>query len=356
MKKTFLFIILAVFLFNIPGITGEVKKIEVTAKVANIRSVPTLNGEISGKAYLGDVFSVIGIEGRWYKIEFTSDKKGVKKFGYIYEGITRKFDSGKGTEEPPPVMKSEKKKIEKEKKIVEKEKKKAEKEKKKAERKAERERKKADRKIEREKEKAKKKAEKEEKRAEKEKLKAQKKKLDLKVAEKDKEDPEILFKGFFLKGGYMTNPKVESIGDKWVADLGFDSPIGKYATWGLEFQPYFRSYSADLINFTAYNLVTNIFLNVKCGINLGRLWNKLKIMTVFLGGGPGVSLSYLYTDYNGITGSQFDVMFAWHLVYGAEFQLGKMNIIVEFQSNKVINSDLDPSTQSSNFVLFGLRF
>ena len=89
---------------------------------------------------------------------------------------------------------------------------------------------------------------------------------------------------------------------------------------------------------------------------MGILLEKLKFLTVYLGGGPGVSLSYLHTDYQGVTGSQFDVMFAWHIVYGLEVGLGKMNIVVEFQSNKVINPDADPSTQSSRCFLIGLRF
>jgi len=366
MKKFCFLTILAIIFLSLPAVAENSQKIEIMVNVANVRATPGLEGKIVGKAYLGDQFSVINEEGSWFKIIFKPNEDGEKKFGYVYKTIT-KVITGKKISSTPPLekekakienekAKKENKKIEKEKKIGEKEKKKAEKEKKKAERKAEREKKSAARKVERAKKKAEKKAEKEKKRAEKEKLKAQEKKSDLKVVKKKKDKQDILFKGFFTKFGYMTSPKVDSLGDKWVVDLGFDSPIGQYATWGLELQPYFRSYSAPLINFTASNLVTNIFLNVKGGINLGQLWDKLKIMTIYLGGGPGVSLGYLYSDFAGVTGSQFDVFFAWHIVYGAEFKLGKMNIIVEFQSNKVINPDIDPSTQSSRYFLVGLRF
>ncbi len=354
MKKIFLMIILSFFLFNVPGIGEEIQKVEVTSKVANIRSGPALDSKVIGKGFLGDLFVLLGTEGSWYKIELPADEEGVKKVGYIYKSISKIEGDKKRKESPPPTpvkAEKEKKVVEKEKILLkeEKEKEKVEKEKLKAAKKAEKKKIKAAKKAEREKKKA-------EKKAEKERIKAEKKKSDIKIVKKKKDNQDILFKGFYLKAGYMTKPKVDSLGDKWVFDLGFDTPIGKYAAWGLEFQPYFRSFSADAIDFTAYNLVTNIFLNVKGGINLGVLWDKIDFITLFLGGGPGVSLGYLYTDYNGITGSQFDVMFAWHIVYGAEFKLGKMNIIVEFQSNKVINTEIDPSTQSSNYFLFGLRF
>ncbi len=403
MKRIILCIILSVFLFNVPGAAEEVQKIEVTAKVANIRSGPTLDSQVIGKGLLGDLFTLLGIEGSWYKIELSVDKDGVKKTGYIYKSITKIAEVVKEKEAPLPEkdkVEKEKTKVEKEKEKeiaeIEKEKEKAEKEKLKAEKKAEKEKLKAEKKAEKEKKKAekeklkaekkaekeklkslskeekeklkaekkvereKKKAEKEklkaEKKAEKEKKKAEMKKADVMVVKKKKESQDFLFKGFYLKGGYMTDPKVDSLGDKWIASLGFDSPIGRFAAWGFEFQPYFRTLTADLIDYSEYYFVTNFFLNVKGGINLGRLWDKLNFLTVYLGGGPGVSLGYLYTDYNGITGTQFDVFFAWHIVYGAEIKLGKMNIIVEFQSNKVINTDIDPSTQSANYFLIGLRF
>ncbi|MEN8222067.1 MAG: SH3 domain-containing protein [Acidobacteriota bacterium] len=385
MKRILLCIFMSLFLFHLPGAAEEVQKVEVTAKVANIRSAPSLESQVIGKGFQGDVFVLLGSEGSWLKIELPADKEGVQKEGYIYKAITKIIVIKKSSKEPPPPeVKKEKKAVDEEKtseeetektekeklkaeKKAEREKKKAEKKKLKAEKKAEKEKLKsmskeekeklkAEKKAEREKKRAERKAEREKKKAEKKRLKAQKEKEAPKVMKKTKGIVDYLFKGFYLKGGWMTKPSVDSLGDKWVADLGFDSPIGKYATWGLEFQPYFRSFSADSIDFTAYNLVTNIFLNVKGGISPGLLWDKLDFITVFLGAGPGVSLGYLYTDFEGVTGSQFDVMFAWHIVYGAEFRLGKMNIVVEFQSNKVINTDVDPSTQSANYFLIGLRF
>jgi len=385
MKRILICFFLSFFLFNFTAAAETVQKIEVTSKVANIRSGPALSNPVIGKGFQGDVFTVLGTEGSWIKIEFPAVEG---KVGYVYKTIVKflevetvekesvenevkKAEKEKEAEEAELEKEKEKEKAEKEKiraekkaekerkkalKKAEKEKKKAEKERLKSLSKEEREKIKAEKKAEKEKERAIKKAEREKKKAEKERLKAEKEKEAPKVVKKTKGTVDYLFKGFYLKGGWMTKPKVDSFGDKWVLDLGFDTPIGKYLTWGLEFQPYFRSFSDDVFDFTTYNLVTNIFLNVKAGINLGILWDKIDFMTVYFGGGPGVSLSYIYADLEGSTRSQFDVFFAWHIVYGVEFKLGKMNIIAEFQSNKVINPDFDPSTESASYFLLGLRF
>lgn len=304
MKKCCFVIFTLVFLFFIQGFAEDFQKVEVTVRVANIRATPDLGGEIVGKAKFGDIYIVVKVEGNWYKIDFPSEKKGAGNFGYIHKAITKLISSGIKSTPPPPPPKA--KKIKKKTSKIVKEK--------------------------------------------------PEKKSGFSVVRRKKHYQNQLFSGFYVKLGQMTSPKMDSFGEKWIADFGFDSPIGKYAAWGLEFQPYLRSLNADSIGFSSTWIVTNIFLNVKGGFNIGQLFEPLKLLTLYIGAGPGVELSYSTTDYQGITGSSFNTRFAWHIVYGVEVSLGKMDIIIEFQDNKVINPDVDPSTQSSKFFLFGIRF
>lgn len=298
MNKKTIYLLIIFFLFPLlsANVEGEV---EVMVDAANIRSLPGLNGGIIGKAYKGDVFKVFGLEGSWYKISFVN-KKGEKSEGYIHKEIVKILPSETKLTSPPPPPPSKKEvkqsvKKAKQKKVV-------------------------------------------------------KKKSTIKF------EQEKLFSGFYLKGGTMTSPKVDGFGDKWIFALGFDKPIGSYLTWGLEFQTYYRNYSVDSFDFTMHSLASNIFLNVKGGINLGKFIKKLKFLTLYGGLGVGTSLSFSYIDFSGVSSTDFATRFAWHYMFGGEISLGKMNIILEIQGVKVIDPDIDPSTMSLNYLLVGLRF
>ena len=298
MKNIIVILLVLIISLLIPLSADVEKQIVVMVDAANIRSLAGLNGDIIGKTYNGEVFKVLGLEGSWYKISFVN-KKGEESEGYIHKEIVKivPADTKLTSPIPPPPSKKEVKqsvKKVKQKKVVKK--------------------------------------------------------------KRSKFEQEKLFSGFYLKGGVMTSPKVDSFGEKWIVSLGFDSPIGNYLTWGLEFQPYYRNFSDDLINLTMHSLASNIFLNVKGGVNPGRFYKPLKFLTLYGGLGIGSSLSFFYVDIDGASGSEFDVMFAWHFMFGGEISLGKMNVIIEFQGVKVVDPDIDPSTMSLGYFLIGLRF
>lgn len=154
----------------------------------------------------------------------------------------------------------------------------------------------------------------------------------------------------------MTSPGVESFSDKWIVSFGFDKAIGKYMTWGLEVQPYFRSFSEEAYDFTLNDISTNIYLNAKGGINLGKLFNSLKFITLYAGGGIGTNLNYLKIKAGDIKGTLFDLNLSWHLMFGTEIKLGKTDLIIELQSNKIIIKDVEPATQPYSFLFLGIRF
>ncbi len=167
---------------------------------------------------------------------------------------------------------------------------------------------------------------------------------------------EELFSGYFLKGGVMTSPTAGSFGNKLLVSFGFDKAIGKYLTWGIELEPYFRSFSDDASDLSINDLATNIFLNIKGGINLGKLFEFLKPLTLYAGGGIGTNLNYSSIKLGSIKGTQFDLNFSWHLIFGTEIKIGKMDLVFEIQNNKIILKDVDPASQSISFLFLGIRF
>ena len=304
MNKNTIYLIMIVFLFSVfcifsPLSANVGEKVEIGVDAANIRSLAGLNGDIIGKAYKGEVFKVLGIEENWYKISFVN-KKGKKSEGYVHKEIVKVVSSETKVTPPPPPPPSEKEvkqsvKKAKQKKVV-------------------------------------------------------KKKSTIKF------EQEKLFSGFYLKGGTMTSPKMDSFGDKWIAVLGFDKVIGKYMAWGLEFQPYYRNFSEASFDLSFHNLSMNIFVNFKGGINFGKFFEPLKFFTLYGGVGVGTSLSFSYIDFEGVSSTDFAAHFAWHYMIGSEISLGKMNLILEVQGVRVIDPDIDPSTISLGYFMIGIRF
>ena len=158
MKKLLLSIIVILFavLFLFPE---EEKKIEVIADVANIRSIPGMEGRVIGKAFRGEVYNFEKKDGEWYKILF--QKEG-HKFGFLHRITVKEIYS-----ENKIVKSPDKEKIEK---VT------------------------ADKRSDRKEPKKRKKS------------KKVKKKKNKVISEK-------LFSGFFLKGGLMTSPSGVGFGD-----------------------------------------------------------------------------------------------------------------------------------------------
>ncbi len=298
MKSKLVVVFFVVFMPVTMLVSGVVEKVEVTVKMANIRSLPSLKGKIVGKAVIGEIFKVEKFDGSWYKVLL---KKGGNKYGFLHKVTVKEVLK----------LKKDTKPVEKKvtiKKVVP---------------------------------------------LPKEKIKVKEKKN---IVRKSKFKQKKLFSGFYLKGGLITKPKVTDIWNGWILDLGFDSSIGKYLTWGIEFQPYFRTNSNSSINLNEYSVTTNIFLNLKGGVNLGTLWESVKFLTVYVGGGIGGSLNYIHINNNGTTDSEFKTLLVWHIICGTEVNIGKTNMVVEFQINKFIDPAISWVAYTTNSLLVGLRF
>jgi len=298
MKKIIIFILLVVFMFAVVLTSSEVKKIEVTVKVANIRNLPNLKGEIIGKAVIGEIFKVENIDGSWYKVLV---KKEGNKYGFLHKVTVKEIF------EPKKNTKSMKEKVNKEKVVL----------------------------------------------SQTKKIKVKKNKI---ARRRNNFKQKKLFSGFYLKGGYMLSPSGLGFGESWISSIGFDSPIGGFLTWGFELQPFYRSKTVNVLNTTFSSIGGNAFLNIKAGVNMGILKNSLKFMNIYFGGGAGAQLLNQSVKFSGNTESEFIARFAWHILLGTEFDLGSINLIFDLQFNKTIIKNLDPSTVSSTFLLVGIRF
>jgi hypothetical protein len=168
-----------------------------------------------------------------------------------------------------------------------------------------------------------------------------------------------LFQGGFIKMGLMTSPDAEGLGDKWIAAIGFDRMVIPYLAWGLEFQPYFRSNKYQDFKYSLF--AGNLFLNVKGGYPVGKLVKAKTLrffhpLKVFAGLGAGTELSLTSFSLPDDDMTKFKVRFAWHLVFGAEYDLKNLGLIFEIQPLRVIHSELEPSTIKYSYIMFGIRF
>jgi len=162
---------------------------------------------------------------------------------------------------------------------------------------------------------------------------------------------EKLLAGFFVEGGLMISPKTESFADKWLLGIGFDKGINPYISLGMEFQPHIRSVSEFKLTYISANL----FVNVRGGINLGRLAPALKFWTPYVGFGPGTALSFTHVSNPGGSYNKFQANFAYHFTIGSEFALGSKGLFVEYQIVRVSQPNVDPDS-SCSFLVAGLRF
>lgn len=303
-KRIILFFV--VFLLTLGLIYSDgVKKVKIKTSLANLRSAPSIKSKIIKTVRKGEIFEVLSQEGKWYKVALSVDKLGDPEYGFIHSSIVEVIKEKVEAKKPKITNKKEV-------------------------------------------------------RAESNVNSAQK---NVNESKKSKEKDETftytqekLFSGIFVKGGLMIVPKESAFNQNWIFSLGFDSPIGGYLTWGLEFQPYYRSFASDDDFMSLNNLYLNVFFNLKGGINFGNFSETLKFITLYIGGGIGSQLSFSKGEIAGIELNEFDKYLAWHVMYGLEIDLKFISIILEMQNNKIIDPDLDPKTQNYSYLLIGVRF
>jgi opacity protein-like surface antigen len=164
---------------------------------------------------------------------------------------------------------------------------------------------------------------------------------------------EKLFTGFYAKFGLQTSPKTFGFGDQWLLDVGRDWGINPFLAVGLELQPYFHR-SSDTSS--SMNIIgTNLFVNAKGGVNIGRFVEKLKFLTPYAGIGLGGAFASLSSNFGNDKFSSTDFNFAWHLLFGLEVALKNLSVLLEIQTVKILVPDVSPDT-ALHFLMIGVRF
>ena len=164
--------------------------------------------------------------------------------------------------------------------------------------------------------------------------------------------PEKLFSGLAAKFGYMTAPAA-SFGDRWLLACTYEKGINPFLAAGLELQPYFRSFSDATLS--SSTLGANLFLNAKCGVNIGRFVESLKLLTPYAGFGLGMAFAATSSEFGGEKVSQSDFNFAWHLMFGIEVALKNLSLLYEIQIIKISVPETNPDP-SRYFMMLGVRF
>lgn len=278
-----------IVLLTTPFLQGEGnKKVEVTAKVAEVRAEPGLYGNILKMVKQGEVFEILEIRDHWYKIKLPVGLSDSTTSGYIHRAVV-KLSSGEA--ESPPQEKSppsDPAPLPKPKKVR----------------------------------------------------------------------PMItgpsLFSGSMIKFGFQFSPQTSSFSDRWLAVWGSDFGIHRNFTIGYEIQPYYRHTSFDDDNAQSI-LGSNLFVNVKGGVNLGDRWDSLTGLKVFGGIGAGATLDFNFVKTAGESSSQLDVYFAWHLLGGVEIDFSSLSVIFEYQIIKNSHPRITPDPWR-HFLMFGVRF
>ena len=295
-KRAVFFLVLA---FMAAGFVHGIQRVKVTVDKANVRAEADRTAAVIRVVSRDEVFTVLEKNGPWFKIALPVDNADEPQSGFIHEIVVETVSAGQETESATPAKRTgtDADVREREEKTVP--------------------------------------------------------KREAAVSSTGRGEPEKkLFSGLSLKFGLMTSPKDGTFGDRWILAAGFDKGLSRYLAVGLEFQPYFRSYSdaADLSVIAA-----NAFFNVKAGVDLGEFVRFLKFMKPYAGIGAGAELANMRVSYQGESQSKFNVHFAWHMILGSEFSLKGLDLIFEYQAIRVSNPDIDPGF-FRHFLMFGVRF
>jgi len=147
--------------------------------------------------------------------------------------------------------------------------------------------------------------------------------------------PQKVISGLFLNYGF---------GDHWLISLGYDFGIHRNFALGFELQPYY-SKDSDL---DLSVVETNVFINAKAGF-------RFSFISLYGGGGIGRYLSYVTTEIEGESLSQFESKLAYHVLAGTALNFGPIALFFEYQMIMVSDPAVDPDAWT-HFFLIGVRF
>jgi opacity protein-like surface antigen len=281
-----------VLAFFIAVQAGTNIKVRVTVNNANIRSEPGLAGNILLKAAKGDEFEVLTKTGSWFKI-LLPEETGDAREGFISDSVVETV-SAPGTAA----------------------------------------------------------AAKEADEAERTVARAPRPARTPRAAKPAVVQAEKLFSGLSAKFGLRTTP-AGSLGDRWLLALALDKGINPFLALGLEVQPYYRHFKDTELS--ASTLGTQLFANVKGGVNIGRFVPSLKLLTPYLGCGLGGAFAFSSSTAGEEKASRANFYFAWHLMFGLEVALKNMSVILELQSIKISVPETTPDL-TQYFWMIGIRF
>lgn len=160
-----------------------------------------------------------------------------------------------------------------------------------------------------------------------------------------------LIAGPFIKFGWQHKPDPGGFNYAWIASLGFDKGLSRNFALGLEIMPAYRNYAdIDLSIFPVKG-----FINLKAGESLGRLWSKIGFINLYGGLGAGVEAAFSKAEFEGETFTDFDVLFAYHFLFGLELDIRALRLLLEYQLIQVPDPNVDPN-YFGHYLMFGIRF
>jgi opacity protein-like surface antigen len=161
-----------------------------------------------------------------------------------------------------------------------------------------------------------------------------------------------LLKGFSVKFGWMASPSGQSLGDTWIAGLGYDFALGQNFALGLEVQPSYRSYSDTSFEMKVIPVLA--WAQLKAGVNLGRILKFLSFADGYAGIGLGGQAAFFSATVDGQSYSQTNFNFGLKVVLGTAIQLGAIKLLLEYQFVRISDPAVDPVVWRG-FVMAGIR-
>jgi hypothetical protein len=102
MKKTLFLVLLSFLIVGGSLVALDVIYIKVHAEVANIRSEPSLQGQVIAQVRYGSILESNSLLGEWYAVSVV-DAQGKTRYGFIHKNIVEVIRSGQAQPQPQPV-------------------------------------------------------------------------------------------------------------------------------------------------------------------------------------------------------------------------------------------------------------